>query len=842
MAQRSNIVSLAAKDRSVGLSGAAREAIAESRGVVERALPKLMTSLFEKLDDTLYELADKSESNQLQTAYFDAMRAVRRQRERIHGEFVDGVLQDFDRLWVDGPRDLSPMGLETQSHDSSLALVDDEELEQSLAVSNLVSKGENRYQRELFNLRRRFITLLGGKDLKAGANPLGPAAICNRFHLTIRDLAVETPVLLVIYKLFDKQVMNYVGGLYEEINSLLNRAGFSPWSKPPGRSRTRTPASDQKVPETEQGQPGPFPGFSDGAPQTPYPGSPVQGYSPSGYPSGTYAPGSAQPQYPAGQAPAAPNGDRIGLGAPGHGPETSAYGDRERAAGMPPAPPHSTDSGTYGQADPSQAVFFTTLQDLLAGYRSSTVGQLPIVPEGLPVVATPELIGALSALQRAFLQPGLNDAIQGAQFDLRGQLTDALGLKNNGKASRSLDKADDDTIDVVAMLFDFLLDDPNLPDPMKALIARLQIPMLKVALMDKEFFSRRLHPARRLLNNLARAALGWTDDGDRSENSLYGRISSVVKRVIDGFEDDPSLFENLNEEFSAYVERERRVAEIAEERTNQVTRGKEQLRVAKQLVAEEISGRMSRYQRVPLVVRTLLDDAWKDVLLLAYLRQGADSDAWHGGLDIVDRLLRSVEPRAGYAERQELLRTIPELLRSLREGLTGISYDQHKMARLFKELQSCHIACLRGGPAEAGLPENFYRSSAGAAGAMPDAAVDELEEESTIRRAAAEDGGVIQHDEFTDQAESLSVGAWLELQDEDAKPARIKLSWKSDISDTYVFVNRKGIKVLEMTVAGVARLFRSDTARALQQVDTPVMDKAMDAMIETLKSAGSATA
>ena len=92
------------------------------------------------------------------------------------------------------------------------------------------------------------------------------------------------------------------------------------------------------------------------------------------------------------------------------------------------------------------------------------------------------------------------------------------------------------------MLFEYILDDRNLPDPMKALLSRLQIPMLKVAILDSVFFASKNHPARRLLNNLARASVGWADDGDRCPKSLYGQVSSIVDRVLSEFSDDIGLF------------------------------------------------------------------------------------------------------------------------------------------------------------------------------------------------------------------------------------------------------------------------------------------------------------
>jgi hypothetical protein len=70
-------------------------------------------------------------------------------------------------------------------------------------------------------------------------------------------------------------------------------------------------------------------------------------------------------------------------------------------------------------------------------------------------------------------------------------------------------------INLIAMVFECILEDRNVPDSLKALIARLQIPMLKVAVLDKSFFSRTSHPARRLLNEIAEAAMGWGDcDGE----------------------------------------------------------------------------------------------------------------------------------------------------------------------------------------------------------------------------------------------------------------------------------------------------------------------------------------
>ena len=92
-------------------------------------------------------------------------------------------------------------------------------------------------------------------------------------------------------------------------------------------------------------------------------------------------------------------------------------------------------------------------------------------------------------------------------------------LSKNSDTAKAIDRAESDAIDIVSMLFDFILGDKTLPDRLKALIARLQIPMVKVAILDDSFFSKNAHPARQLLNELAYAASGADEDsGSNSAN------------------------------------------------------------------------------------------------------------------------------------------------------------------------------------------------------------------------------------------------------------------------------------------------------------------------------------
>ncbi|MBK6742291.1 MAG: DUF1631 family protein [Hydrogenophilales bacterium] len=143
------------------------------------------------------------------------------------------------------------------------------------------------------------------------------------------------------------------------------------------------------------------------------------------------------------------------------------------------------------------------------------------------------------------------------------------------------------TLDIVALLFDFILDDQRIPDAMKALIGRLQIPVLKVAMLDKEFFSHKTHPARMLLDALAEAAFGW-DAGEGHEGGLYRKIDSLVQTILDGYDNDAEIFSTALVDLRAFLAEEGDVALRHVDRSAQVIHSQEQEEMARLIAHDEI--------------------------------------------------------------------------------------------------------------------------------------------------------------------------------------------------------------------------------------------------------------
>ena len=272
------------------------------------------------------------------------------------------------------------------------------------------------------------------------------------------------------------------------------------------------------------------------------------------------------------------------------------------------------------------------MHNLLSDLRGSSVLPARNVPSDAIPISSGDLLRLLSHMQTRAPQT-VDD------FDLQEQLGSLLSRVSakTGK-SRVVGEIDDDVINLVSMLFEFILDDRTLPDSLKALIGRLQIPLLKVAVIDKTFFSRGSHPARRLLNEIASAAMGWGDQDEAQRDSLYQKIEQIVARLLNDFVDDPAIFSELLADFLAFIGDERRRSELLEQRTRDAEEGRAKAEIARQEVEYALNQRLLG-KTLPEVVVRLLQEAWSKVLLLTCLKHGTQSEEWQAALDTMDDLV-----------------------------------------------------------------------------------------------------------------------------------------------------------------------------------------------------------
>ncbi|NWD09763.1 DUF1631 domain-containing protein [Pseudomonas gingeri] len=473
--------------------------------------------------------------------------------------------------------------------------------------------------------------------------------------------------------------------------------------------------------------------------------------------------------------------------------------------------------------DASVQEVFSALQELLLHVRGSVAPRLDVGSEVQPI-STGDLLRLLSHLQQYVPTQTAPD-----DFDLRNQLEQLLTRVSvkSGK-SRVVGVMDEDVINLIAMLFEFILDDRNLPDSLKALIGRLQIPMLKVAVLDKSFFSRGSHPARRLLNEIAAAAMGWGARDDYQRDALYVRIEQIVQRLLNDFVDDPAIFSELLVDFLAFTSDERRRSELLEQRTRDAEEGRAKAEQARQQVQEVLNERLLG-KTLPEVVVRLLQEAWSKVLLLTCLKHGEASAEWQAGLQTMDDLIWSVEPRGQVDARLRLLELVPGLLKALRDGLTSAAFDPFATSEFFSQLENLHVQVFQRLAKQQAEPAAIDEMQPAMVAVLEEIVLGSPDDTFTEERQVelpADDAGLL-------WVRQLRVGNWVEIREDEENSLRCKLTAIIESTGKYIFVNRTGMKVLERTAQGLAVEFRRGAVRLLD--DALLFDRALESVIGNLR-------
>jgi hypothetical protein len=252
-------------------------------------------------------------------------------------------------------------------------------------------------------------------------------------------------------------------------------------------------------------------------------------------------------------------------------------------------------------------------------------------------------------------------------------------------------------IDVVAALFDQILADPKVPPQMARLIARLQLPVLRAALHDIEFFRRRNHPVRRLVNRIASLAAAFDDFEAGPGLEFLDRVRRLVQEIIDGDFDQLQVYERQLDEIEALVREQtagsapqnRDIAALLQEKEATLrVQQRYTLALKEQLAKVEIAE----------FARDFLAQIWSQVIVLATRQEGPDGALVKRMKDAGRELALSLQPKGTPQHRKEFLMRLPALMKDLNEGLTLIRWPEKARKEFFGKLLPAHAESLKGQP------------------------------------------------------------------------------------------------------------------------------------------------
>lgn len=462
---------------------------------------------------------------------------------------------------------------------------------------------------------------------------------------------------------------------------------------------------------------------------------------------------------------------------------------------------------------PLDLPFFRTLRELVAARRRISAAPETPGDRARPLAQTADLVAALGVLQRQPATPVMvagkwaNRSIAHIRQDLLNQLRGRDGI------TPRLRDEDQDTVDLVGFLFDRLLAGFPGNSLRHALLSRMQVLILRVALRDPSFFPRRTHPSRRLLAWLAEGLAHWVEDED-VDHSVIEKLQGVVDRLADEYRDTLEPFDQAIEEVERQVGALHRKAEIAERRHVEAARGREKLDLAQAAAEEAVRERLAGGW-LPGAAVSLLQNAWVDAVALAMLRQGVDHPQTHERLDVIDRLIDAFIPQRSVHARHHALE---ELRPDLEEGLAAIGFHDQAIATAWTDIAELVDAMSEDAQqaAQRKMDELIRQRPRLGGGARMDDAGDpqplpELGAEEREARA---------------RIEQLPFGTWLEFaQKPPLAPLRRRLCWFSAVTGRCVLLSPRGGRHEEVRIEQLARDWARQRVRLLEFDQDHLIDR-----------------
>ncbi len=436
------------------------------------------------------------------------------------------------------------------------------------------------------------------------------------------------------------------------------------------------------------------------------------------------------------------------------------------------------------------------------------------------MLSTHEMISVLSLLQSP-MPDSIANAMKNSDNSIATMMKSEMlnNTKKIGLSSESYEikAADEDAVDLVGMLFDVLMSERDFRDEAKTLISRLVVPYTKAAVLDRRLFLTKAHPARKLLNALTEAIEGNHGDGPQ-ERELLGKAENTVDQLVAGFNEDIAIFELLEHELRTYLEQHRRRIDLAEKRAKEAQRGQERLENARMLAARELEAR-TNHAELPAVIQDFFSRYWTHHLSMIALREGEDSAAWTVAVKVADdaiRILNSDAPEMRYESLMKMRPCIESVLAS-----SGVLSDS-SMALVQRIAESAKYFHADKHTVSA-LPEQASGSNEQASGLS----------ESALHLVFNKDAlDYIQEDaEFF---KALPIGTWLQLEGSNGSYSPIKLAWISPISSRLMFVNRRGVRVLVVSVEELAQMKKQ--GKLIIHAEDNVFEQTMDRVLNRLKT------
>lgn len=474
--------------------------------------------------------------------------------------------------------------------------------------------------------------------------------------------------------------------------------------------------------------------------------------------------------------------------------------------GMKARPARKQSSETLGDKSEAESDMFSLFEQMAQGRSGGNYSG-----SANSAIAAFNILESLAALQN-----GAMPLPDGGMFEfpvMEGStIQNVLRSLQQNPAMQAANPLDVVLVDAVAMLFDVLFDEESIPDRLKAQIARLQIPVLKASMMDRNFFSLRHHPVRRMLDAIA--VLSVRIPATEAGNERLEAVSRVVTHVVENFAQDIEIFETAAAELEAMDQTLESTVEAELQPDIQKFQQEERAEVALIVAHDFINRCVSEQPVVPSIIEFLRKD-WAALLTSDYTNEGESGAHFNSHVETMRELVWSVQAKKDMDARLMLVRILPGLLKRLREGMIQQATPAERTEKFFADLVVLHANAVRPTSQTVPLPETEEAQATEKENQAAEAAMADQQYVPPAAPAAEEAPEV--EDEFTMRARDLVKGDWVEFHYPDRTFRWMRLGWVGGIKSTYLFSDQDGMNSFSISLVRLAEKLRAGEAVVVER-------------------------
>jgi len=540
--------------------------LSKCNGYFSEFLEEAMNDYFMALDELLLKTADKQKNDSDQHPFFDAMALFNKKRNNLIDGCVKTIELTASEMSIGKARGSAQISNSLDLEVGQLSLVDKEDFEDWLIVRVLISRAELQFKELLLEMQLRLEAVFSAPGKSPLENPYSPTVLCKAFHRAVHGFKFNPAIEKVVFSAFQESLVDQLGKVYKQLNKIFIDEGVLPnvdvnhylatlASKNRGKS---SPGKKAEASSTEVAD--------------------------------KQTDGEAVQSNGIGEA----HGAQTALSA---NPQVGAYSDFQ--ASMRTAKNaystainlrrlhtnigQSNVGGNGASKHVSQGSSNTPSQ---AGHSPGTQDSPQIEQNGAIAsggaqgneVQTDGVLRAITSVQNLISEGNIEYSGEGALIQ---HIEQQIQTSGEGEVIATEER---EKISMIDSLFQSILSNRQLYDELQPQFRKLEVPLLKVMMLNPEVLSEQYHPARQLVNSIA--LLSEKDSLNVAKNKE--KIENVVDGILENYTDGDESFEHALSELAPLVEKEEFIAKRNAQRVAEALDGQQRMQNATRAVSNAI--------------------------------------------------------------------------------------------------------------------------------------------------------------------------------------------------------------------------------------------------------------